>query len=185
MSGETKGVKKPRPSTPWTMLWGDAKQWNKNHNFATITTAVFVAINIVLWVILACFGHRLPLRYLNTTIADFNIGKLLVSLILTRGVLQMFGCALLIIFVLAVAESRMGVVRTVVVALVSALGGLVVGIGLCYGIGLAYQDVGFITRQQFTLSPVVLVIGALMAASAYSDTLMRRRIRLLVTSPFW
>lgn len=179
MSGETKEVKKPRPSTPWTMLWGDAKQWNKNHNFATITTAVFVAINIVLWVILACFGHRLPLRYLNTTIADFNIGKLLVSLILTRGVLQMFGCALLIIFVLAVAESRMGVVRTVVVALVSALGGLVVGIGLCYGIGLAYQDVGFITRQQFTLSPVVLVIGALMAASAYSDTLMRRRIRLL------
>lgn len=83
MSGETKEVKKPRPSTPWTMLWGDAKQWNKNHNFATITTAVFVAINIVLWVILACFGHRLPLRYLNTTIADFNIGKLLVSLILT------------------------------------------------------------------------------------------------------
>ena len=179
MSGETKEVKKPRSATPWTMLWDDAKQWNKNHNFATITTAVFVAINIVLWVILACFGHRLPLRYLNTTIADFNIGKLLVSLVLARGVLQMLGCALLIIFVLAVAESRLGVMRTVVVSLVSALGGLVVGIGLCYGIGLAYQDVGFITRQQFTLSPVVLVIGALMAASAYSDTLMRRRIRLL------
>lgn len=179
MSGETKEEKKPRPATPWTMLWDDAKRWNKNHNFATITTAAFVAINIVLWIILACFGHRLPLRYLNTTIADFNIGKLLVSLVLTRGVLQMLGGALLIIFVLTVAESRMGVMRTVVVALVSALGGLVVGIGLCYGIGLAYQDVGFITRQQFTLSPVVLVIGALMAASAYSDTLMRRRIRLL------
>ena len=179
MSGETKEEKKPRPATPWTMLWDDAKRWNKNHNFATITTAAFVAINIVLWIILACFGHRLPLRYLNTTIADFNIGKLLVSLVLTRGVLQMLGGALLIIFVLTVAESRMGVMRTIVVSLVSALGGLVVGIGLCYGIGLAYQDVGFITRQQFTLSPVVLVIGALMAASAYSDTLMRRRIRLL------
>ena len=79
----------------------------------------------------------------------------------------------------AVAESRMGVARTIITGLVGAPGGVIVGVGLCYGIGLAYQDVGFIARQQFTLSPVVLVVGALMAASAFSDMLTRRRIGLI------
>ena len=178
-STEEKKKEKPRPVTPWTMLWNDCNQWNKNHSFATVTTAGFAVLNIVLWIILACFGHTLPLKALNTTLAEFSVGKLLVSLILTRGVVQMFGCALLIVFVLAIAESRMGVGRTVAIGLVSALGGIIVGVGLCYGIGLAYQDVSFMARQQFSLSPVVLVIGALMAASAFSDTLMRRRIRLI------
>ena len=173
--------KKPQPKqdNPWLMLVRDCGQWLSTNRFAAVSTACFVALNIVIWIALAFAGHRLPLNELNTTMSEFDLRKLAASLILTRGVLQLLGSAALIMLVLVLSEPRLGRGRTVAVALGSAVGGVALGMGLCFVVGVAYQDIQSVARLRFSLNPVVLVIGALMAASAFSDILWRRRIRII------
>lgn len=69
--------------------------------------------------------------------------------------------------------------RTVGTALACALGGVIVGLTLCAAAGWPFQDSQFVSRMQFALSPLVLPVGALMAASAFCSHLLRRRIRLI------
>ncbi|MBM7472034.1 bifunctional lysylphosphatidylglycerol flippase/synthetase MprF [Subtercola frigoramans] len=85
----------------------------------------------------------------------------------------------LILVVLGAAERLMGTWRTIVVYLsVAILGGilgvLVEGIGLWLGLIAAEQ-----VRSQATIDPVIPIVGTIMAASAFTGPLLRRRIRLL------
>ena len=57
--------------------------------------------------------------------------------------------------------------------------GVIVGLILCAAAGWLFQDSQFVSRMQFALSPLVLPVGALMAASAFCSHLLRRRIRLI------
>ncbi|EFA22554.1 bifunctional lysylphosphatidylglycerol flippase/synthetase MprF [Bifidobacterium gallicum] len=160
-------------------LISDLKQWGHEQAFALWTTAGFILINIV-WFMSFSMRHRvLPYRMLSTTLSDFDMARLLPSLILTRTAFQLVVDALLILLVLCIAEPLLGKIRTVVVGIVAAGVGTVLGLTLCAGISMLLGDTNSVNGIHFTLNPVVLVIGTLMAASAFAGQLWRRRIRII------
>ena len=162
----------------WRELAGDMRQWADDHRLAVTTTAALVALNLAAWLVAAMAGFAFPLR-LSTSMAAFNAGKLICSLFLARGVIQLMVDAVLWLVMLSIAEPWLGRVHTVVTALACAAGGVLAGLTLCAAAGWMFQDSLFVSRMRFALSPLVLPVGALMAASAFCSHLWRRRIRLV------
>ncbi|PLS29228.1 bifunctional lysylphosphatidylglycerol flippase/synthetase MprF [Bifidobacterium parmae] len=178
-SGRPRKDGKPRPTTQaWQALAGDARRWAAAHRFAVGATLAFVAVNLVAWIAAAVTGFDFPLR-LHTSMAEFSLGKLLCSLFLARGVIQLVFDALLWLVMLSIAERWLGRARTVRIAVACALGGVIVGLTLCAATGSLLHDARIVERISFVLSPLTLPVGALMAASAYCTHLWRQRIRLI------
>lgn len=162
----------------WRELAGDVRQWADGHRLAITATVALVVLNLVVWLVVAMAGFAFPLR-LDTSMAEFDFGKLFCTLFLARGVIQLILDAALWLVMLSIAEPWLGRARTVGTALACALGGVIVGLTLCAAAGWLFQDSQFVSRMQFALSPLVLPVGALMAASAFCSHLLRRRIRLI------
>lgn len=162
----------------WRELAGDVRQWADGHRLAITATVALVVLNLVVWLVVAMAGFAFPLR-LDTSMAEFDFGKLFCTLFLARGVIQLILDTVLWLVMLSIAEPWLGRARTVGTALACALGGVIVGLILCAAAGWLFQDSQFVSRMQFALSPLVLPVGALMAASAFCSHLLRRRIRLI------
>ena len=160
-------------------LLADLRQWVHEQRFALWVTAGFVAINLCWWLFYAVQHKSLPYAELSTTLGAFDLARLLPSLVLTRGVLQLIVEAVLILCVLCVAEPRMGAMRTTLVSLGSAAIGIGGGLLLCAGISTLFGDRALTSQIVFSLSPVTLVAGALMASTAFSYALWRHRVRLI------
>ena len=160
-------------------LLADLRQWVHEQRFALWVTAGFVAINLCWWLFYAVQHKGLPYAELSTTLGAFDLARLLPSLVLTRGVLQLIVEAVLILCVLCVAEPRMGAMRTTLVSLGSAAIGIGGGLLLCAGISTLFGDRALTSQIVFSLSPVTLVAGALMASTAFSYALWRHRVRLI------
>ncbi|PJM78579.1 bifunctional lysylphosphatidylglycerol flippase/synthetase MprF [Bifidobacterium scaligerum] len=167
-----------RTSDNWKALADDARRWVNEHWLCVSATAGLVALNLIVWLVNAMAGFAFPLR-LNTSMAEFSLGKLVASVFLARGVLQLMFDAVLWIVMLSIAETRLGRRLTVGMAFGCAVIGIVVGLALCWAIGWMFQDSRVVSRIGFALSPLVLPIGAMMAASAWCSHLWRRRIRLI------
>lgn len=162
----------------WKALADDARRWVRSHRLCVAATATLVALNLVVWLVAAMAGFAFPLR-LSTSMAEFSFGKLVATLFLARGVLQLVIDAVLWIVMLSIAETRLGRRRTVTTAFACAAIGIFVGLTLCSAIGWIFQDSSFVSRLGFTLSPLTLPVGAMMAASARCSHLWRRRIRII------
>lgn len=163
----------------WRELAGDVRQWADGHRLAITATVALVVLNLVVWLVVAMAGFAFPLR-LDTSMAEFDFGKLFCTLFLARGVIQLILDAVLLGSSCCQSPSRgLARARTVGTALACALGGVIVGLILCAAAGWLFQDSQFVSRMQFALSPLVLPVGALMAASAFCSHLLRRRIRLI------
>ena len=162
----------------WRELAEDARQWVDGHRLAVVATTVLVVLNLVVWLVAAMAGFAFPLR-LDTSMAEFDLGKLVCSLFLARGVIQLIIDAVLWLVMFSIAEPWLGRTRTVAAALACAAAGAIIGLGLCAAAGWLFQDSQFVSRMRFALSPLVLPVGALMAASAFCGHLWRRRIRLI------
>ena len=162
----------------WRELAEDARQWVDGHRLAVVDTTVLVVLNLVVWLVAAMAGFAFPLR-LDTSMAEFDLGKLVCSLFLARGVIQLIIDAVLWLVMFSIAEPWLGRTRTVAAALACAAAGAIIGLGLCAAAGWLFQDSQFVSRMRFALSPLVLPVGALMAASAFCGHLWRRRIRLI------
>ena len=158
----------------WRELAGDVRQWADGHRLAITATVALVVLNLVVWLVVAMAGFAFPLR-LDTSMAEFDFGKLFCTLFLARGVIQLILDTVLWLVMLSIAEPWLGRARTVGTALACALGGVIVGLTLCAAAGWLFQDSQFVSRMQFALSPLVLPVGALMAASAFCSHLLRRR----------
>ncbi|PWG63021.1 hypothetical protein DF196_11395 [Bifidobacterium callitrichidarum] len=162
----------------WKALADDARRWARGHRLCVTATAGLVVLNLVVWLVAAMAGFAFPLR-LSTSMAEFSFGKLVATLFLARGVLQLVIDAVLWIVMLSIAETRLGRRLTIITAFTCAVIGIFVGLALCSAIGWIFQDSSFVARMGFTLSPLALPIGAMMAASARCSHLWRRRIRII------
>ena len=160
-------------------LGHDLRRWAHEQRFALWTTFAFVVVNLCWWLWYAVQHRTLPYASMRTTLGAFDLARLMPSLVLTRSVFQLVVEALLILCMLCIAEPMMGVWRTIGASLASAAIGITFGLLLCAGFNALLQDNAIIYHVPFTLSPLVLVIGALFASTAFAYQLWRRRIRLI------
>ena len=72
----------------WRELAGDVRQWADGHRLAITATVALVVLNLVVWLVVAMAGFAFPLR-LDTSMAEFDFGKLFCTLFLARGVIQL------------------------------------------------------------------------------------------------
>ncbi|WEV53592.1 DUF2156 domain-containing protein [Bifidobacterium sp. ESL0704] len=197
-------AKKRRPSS-WSVLGHDILSWMYGHLFAIIVAAVFLVVNIFGMVSSAIRHLHAPAYGRTLSLTEILFGRrpgggrphdpfqqplhsqdiipwltnILRSAVFVRSSLMLIVYTLLIVVILSVAQSRLGALKTTFAALFSAVAGSTLGILVCVLVDMAMHDWQSMERLPVLLSPLTIVIGALMAESAYESVLWRRRILLL------
>ena len=165
--------------TGMAALADDIRNWIADHPLSVLAVAVFAVANVVVWVVAAATGHRFPLTQLNTSLNAFDLTHLIGTLFLARGVLQLLIDVALLLVMFSLAEPLLGRVRLAGTVVASTAVGVAAGLALCAGVAALLQGTAVVDRLRFTLSPLALGVGALMAASAFSRPLWRHRMRLI------
>ena len=185
---------KPAPhQTGWSALNIDMRGWWTKHWTGPVAAIVLVVLNISVWIwqlthhvirrpqdmtMLRMFHHTAEPGQ-SGTFAHFL--KLLWSLVLVRGPFALVLYAIAVLVIVSTAQAVLGVARTLATSLLGAVAGSTLGLGLCAIITnlLDAESWHAVQRLPFSLSPLTLFIGALMAASAFESLLWKRRIRLI------
>lgn len=185
---------KPTPhQAGWNALNIDARDWWASHWAGPIAAIALVALNIAVWIwqfahhvirrpqdmtMLRMFGNHLRPGQHDTT-GQFL--KLLSSMVLVRGPFALVLYTFAVLVIVSAAQAALGVARTLAASLLGAVAGSALGLGLCVIITNLWDAESWhaVQRLPFSLSPLTLFIGALMAASAFESLLWKRRIRLI------
>lgn len=101
------------------------------------------------------------------------------STIVPRNAPDLVLALILVIALIGIAERVMGTWRTAIAFVVSAIIGPVVGLGLQFLGNLTGEFWSRHVTELVVLDPVTAIAGTLMAASSFTSTLWRRRIRIL------
>lgn len=191
--------KKKNGNSSWRVFGTDIRRWSRDHAFALLCAGLFFVVNILHSVWLAArrakSGTSNRRLSLDQALLDERHGALgypktdqslsiwlthvFGSLVLVRGVFMTILYTLLILIIMSVAQTRLGAWRTAWVALVSALGGTLIGLAICFAVSFGMRDWTRVEHLPVLLSPLTLIIGAIMAESAFESVLWRRRIVLL------
>jgi phosphatidylglycerol lysyltransferase len=181
----------------WQVLGNDLNSWIKAHLFSIIVAAVFMIGNVIFMVFSTVhhlhqngrpsFKSMLMGGLPNTSPSHHFQGQdivpwikgILHSALIVRSPLMIILYTLLIAAILSVAQSRIGALKTAFAALFSAFVGSALGLAICLAVDMAMHNWQHVEHLPVLLSPLTLVIGALMAESAYESALWRRRILLI------
>ena len=85
----------------------------------------------------------------------------------------------LILIAFGLCETMIGKAKTAWVSLITTLGGIALGMGLCSLSAGKSPQWHAISHDGAILGPLVVVVGTLMCASAFTAMLWRRRIRVI------
>ena len=177
-----------------SVLLTDLAQWARRHALALAFSLGLILLNLISWLLIWLL--RIPGRNrLGMPLSDLIIrqasrpfhgqghpsllvqfARLLVSLVITPGPLPLAIDVALVLVMLCIAETRLGRRRTVLAAVISAVGGAAAGLIICWLINALQDHWAWFIRVPMSLSPIILVVGSLMASIPFSDFLWRRRI---------
>ena len=193
MQTTNKGSRLMEPSAK-SVLLTDLARWVRRHALALAFSLGLILLNLISWLLIWLL--RIPGRNrLGMPLSDLIIrrasrpfhgqgrppllvqfARLLVSLVITPGPLPLVIDVALVLVILCIAETRLGRRRTVLAAVISAIGGAAVGLIICWLINALQNHWAWFIRVPMSLSPIILVVGSLMASIPFSDFLWRRRI---------
>ena len=193
MQTTNKGSRLMEPSAK-SVLLTDLARWAKRHALALAFSLGLILLNLISWLLIWLL--RIPGRNrLGMPLSDLIIrqasrpfhgqgrpsllvqfARLLVSLVITPGPLPLVIDVALVLVILCIAETRLGRRRTVLASVISAVGGAVVGLIICWLINALQDHWAWFIKVPMSLSPIILVVGSLMASIPFSDFLWRRRI---------
>ena len=193
MQTTNKGSRLMEPSAK-SVLLTDLAQWARHHALALAFSLGLILLNLISWLLIWLL--RIPGRNrLGMPLSDLIIrqasrpfhgqgrpsllvqfARLLVSLVITPGPLPLAIDVALVLVMLCIAETRLGRRRTVLAAVISAVGGAAAGLIICWLINALQDHWAWFIRAPMSLSPIILVVGSLMASIPFSDFLWRRRI---------
>ena len=193
MQTTNKGSRLMEPSAK-SVLLTDLARWARRHALALAFSLGLILLNLISWLLIWLL--RIPGRNrLGMPLSDLIIrqasrpfhgqgrpslliqfARLLVSLVITPGPLPLAIDVALVLVMLCIAETRLGRRRTVLAAVISAVGGAAVGLIICWLINALQDHWAWFIRVPMSLSPIILVVGSLMASIPFSDFLWRRRI---------
>ena len=193
MQTTNKGSELMEPSAKAVLL-SDLAHWARRHALALAFSVGLILVNMFSWLFIWLL--RIPGKTrLGMPLSDLIIrqapgplhgqarpsllvqfARLLVSLVITPGPLPLAIDVTLVLIMLCIAETRLGRRRTVLAAVISAIGGTAVGLIICWLINALQDHWAWFIHVPMSLSPITLVVGSLMASIPFSDFLWRRRI---------
>ena len=193
MQTTNKGSELMEPSAKAVLL-SDLAHWARRHALALAFSVGLILLNMFSWLFIWLL--RIPGKNrLGMPLSDLIIrqapgplhgqarpsllvqfARLLVSLVITPGPLPLAIDVALVLVMLCIAETRLGRRRTVLAAVISAIGGTAVGLIICWLINALQDHWAWFIHVPMSLSPITLVVGSLMASIPFSDFLWRRRI---------
>ena len=193
MQTTNKGSGLMEPSAK-AVLMSDLAHWVRRHALALAFSVGLILVNMFSWLFIWLL--RIPGKTrLGMPLSDLIIrqapgplhgqarpsllvqfARLLVSLVITPGPLPLAIDVALVLVMLCIAETRLGRRRTVLAAVISAIGGTAVGLIICWLINTLQDHWAWFIHVPMSLSPITLVVGSLMASIPFSDFLWRRRI---------
>ncbi|MBW3087301.1 DUF2156 domain-containing protein [Bifidobacterium sp. 82T24] len=160
----------------------DAAAWVRAHPLTVAFTAFVLLANIALaaWSMLG--GHAFPPSFGRISYSRLAAGMLYVvpfSLTLVAHPLRLLIDVPALLAAGSASESRFGAAKTMWIALLCSLGGIAAGMGVSVMVNGHSPAWGTLVRFGYVLGPLTLAVGPLMAASAFSSLMWRRRIRVV------
>ncbi len=158
----------------WHPLAEDGARWIRSHPVSLIATVLLVVTNLILMII-----HLLRRKALwsqEVVTHSSRLPRMALSMVIVHGFVGLLIVSIVLIAVLALAETRLGSIRTVLVALISSVGGTAAGLGVSLLISDHVSTGEWIRNMPVHLSPLIFAVGPLMASAYMAPLLHRRRI---------
>lgn len=173
----------PPPGRSTPAAWVAARRYARVAPASVALAAVVLITSIVtgtLWMAATISGDSLVWAAgVSTTIRAGYWWTPFTALFVPEDPIQVVVCVLLALTLFAIAERLLGTARAVGAFLITGVLGITIGVFGQWAAANAGELLARKTEFDFTLDPTIGIIGALVAASAFSSALWRRRIRLL------
>ncbi|PLS31680.1 lysyl-tRNA synthetase [Bifidobacterium margollesii] len=176
-------VKPPTRRIELGPLAQDAVDWMRRHPLTVIFAAMTLAINIgfALWCMATGSAYP-PLfgRISYRRLAHGMFYAVPLALMLVGHPLRLLLDVPALMAAGSVAESRFGAAKTIWISLICSIGGLAAGMGVSVMVNGHLPIWHSMMRFGYVLGPLTLAVGPVMAASAFSSLMWRRRVRVVV-----
>ncbi|RFA14405.1 hypothetical protein B7R22_09195 [Subtercola boreus] len=164
---------------PWL---ASVARWASSIPFTWVIAGVAIVVGILQMVFRASLGRLfeslLSLSF-DQVVSQHHWFAGITSVLFAARALHIVVLVPIILIVLGAAERLLGTWRTVMVYLTVAVVASALGLAL-QGLGIWLQVIAAEqVRSMATIDPLIPVVGAILAASAFAGPLLRRRIRVL------
>lgn len=170
-----------KPLFGFRALLADLVGWVRRHMLTVCFACLIIFANAITWIVCSIMGASFPPRLAKVSFAALARGYWYtapISMLYVPGLGRLLIDVPLILVAFGLSESVIGKAKTVWVSIVTTLGGVALGMGLCSLSDGHSPQWHAISHDGAILGPLILVTGTLMCASAFTALLWRRRIRV-------
>ncbi|NMM94368.1 bifunctional lysylphosphatidylglycerol flippase/synthetase MprF [Bifidobacterium oedipodis] len=160
----------------------DIVVWLRANPLALMLSAVILVMNCAVWAVEGMAGAHFPPDWCRISFDRLMEGHLYtvpLSLLFVAHPLRLLLDVPAVLLAGGYAESRLGRIKSAWVALICATGGIATGMGVSVMVNGHSPLWQHLATLGFVLGPLTLVFGPLMAASAFTSVLWKRRIRII------
>ena len=171
-----------KPLFGFHALLADLAAWLRRHMLTVCFVLAATFVNVTTRILCAFIRQPFPPRLARVSFEALARGRWYtapISMLYVPDLGRLFIDIPLILVAFGLAESVIGKAKTVWVSLITTLGGMALGMGLCSLSDGHSPQWHAISHDGAVLGPLILVAGTLMCASAFTAMLWRRRIRVI------
>ena len=171
-----------KPLFGFHALLADLAAWLRRHMLTVCFVLAVTFVNVTTRILCAFIRQPFPPRLARVSFEALARGRWYtapISMLYVPDLGRLFIDIPLILVAFGLAESVIGKAKTVWVSLITTLGGMALGMGLCSLSDGHSPQWHAISHDGAVLGPLILVAGTLMCASAFTAMLWRRRIRVI------
>lgn len=176
-------VNNKRKQSSWQVVLSDGLQMMRTHMVAVVIVGLIVVVTLGTAIYCAATAHLYPGSLARVSLSRLSRGvpsSMLLSLFTVSHPLRLLIDVPIVAVCLGLAQSRLGVGRTLWIAAISTLGGIACGMGLTAAMYAHSTHWMRIADFGFILGPLIIAAGPIMVVSAFSSLLWRRRIRIIM-----
>lgn len=179
---------KPAEASPAKPLFGfrallaDLAGWIRRHLLTVCLVLFVILINVGTQIVCALIRQPFPPSLAKVSFEALARGRWYtapISMLYVPNLGRLLIDVPLMLVAFGLAESVIGKIKTAWVSVITTLGGVALGMGLCSLSDGRSPQWHAISHDGAILGPLILVAGTLMCVSAFTTMLWRRRIRVI------
>ena len=179
---------KPVEASPAKPLFGfrallaDLAGWIRRHLLTVCLVLFVILINVGTQIVCALIRQPFPPSLAKVSFEALARGRWYtapISMLYVPNLGRLLIDVPLMLVAFGLAESVIGKIKTAWVSVITTLGGVALGMGLCSLSDGRSPQWHAISHDGAILGPLILVAGTLMCVSAFTTMLWRRRIRVI------